>query len=632
MGAACVSQSKKREEETKSDPNRVQSCSPRSSDSDIRIPDLSKKPDKGQFHFINHTKNKDNKNNNENNKINEDIPQLNTQQWLQNLSHKHKVEISKLAKSHHFKKLVPQSNQVDNLENDIKYIKTLGKGASCKVVLATYKRRYQFNNSANQSPTDTGTTIYSMDISNTTTTSYDENKSSHEGGQSPIGSKNGKNNNNNKKNSGNRRQNSNLADIDENKIEEMIGKNNRNSNNANARSVNSNENENKNNGDEMEAPNYVLSLNNNDHSSFGFLKSEPNERFALKQMCKNDKDCIIKFTREANILNLLNHPNIVSIITCYMDKENYYIATKFCYGGALLDFILQCNHFSEQQASYYIKSILDAIKYIHSKNIVHRDLKPGNIMFNKIPILNTDGSPGFANDAKLIIIDFGEAIQVEKDTVYDDRVGTMIYVPPEVVRSRKGWELKGGDIWSIGVIAYILLCGKAPFKGKNFKETLRLIGTQRLQWPDANSQQTHIKSNHSKDRTNTNKSKSKAKSKSKPNPCSQSIAISKRGKEFVEKLLTKLPKTRATAEEALKHPWITDNVHNPCDMLNNVKNKDDKSSATVAKSQLVSNIADFHHAGMCMVGMLQKSQLCRLCFTVFFCKRHIFFVVWTIAI
>ena len=296
-----------------------------------------------------------------------------------------------------------------------------------------------------------------------------------------------------------------------------------------------------------ESPSKVSIVNNSNRKS----SIHKRYRFALKQMQKLGENDT-KFIREGNILRSLNHPNVVSIMTCYMDNLNYYIATKYCYGGSLLNFIIQCKYFNEKQASYCVKSILHTIKYIHDRNIVHRDLKPGNIMFNKIPILNTNGKPGFANDAKLIIIDFGEAVQVEKDKIYDDKVGTIVYLPPEVQRSRKGWELKAGDIWSIGVIAYILLCGKAPFYDPNKEKTLNIIANNPLEWPNK-----------------------------------RGLSISDRGKKFVNKLMKKEPKDRVTARQAIEDGWIMDGKNNPCHGL-----------PLAVKDPLLANIADFHHAGI----------------------------------
>ena len=140
-------------------------------------------------------------------------------------------------------------------------------------------------------------------------------------------------------------------------------------------------------------------------------------------------------------------------------------------------------------------------------------------------------------------------MEVEDNKFYDERVGTFLYLPPEIMRSRTGKELKAGDIWSVGICAYILLCGKAPFKGKNQTETLHLIGTKPVPWPD---------------------------DKTKP--------ISKQCKSFINSLLTKVPKSRATAKKALEHAWIVENENNP--------------NHNATSSRLLENVEDFSRAGL----------------------------------
>ena len=126
------------------------------------------------------------------------------------------------------------------------------------------------------------------------------------------------------------------------------------------------------------------------------------------------------------------------------------------------------------------------------------------------------------------------------------------YLPPEITRFRHGWELKLGDAWSIGVIAYVLLTGKPPFLGKSVKETIHIIGTKPLRWP---------------------------------NP--KKIPLSTNCKTFIKRLLTKVPRSRSTIAQALEHPWIVDNKNNP-----NV------GAANLLSGELLTNIADFNNAGM----------------------------------
>ena len=276
-----------------------------------------------------------------------DLARLNTRAWLNDLSPAILALADEQAKEDRFKSLVPTENIVENLEWKIKYHKTLGSGATCRVILASLRSPNELYKRANEK------------------------------------------------------------------------KNNDNDDNNDSKNKNKNKNNSK-------SP-------KKDENGYVELRQEAitdkSALFALKQLRKDDQDNINSFQREATLLSKLDHPNVVSLTTCYIDKYNFYIATKFCSGGPMLDFIVKCKHFSEQQASYYIKSILETMAYCHSKNIVHRDLKPENIMFDKKPILYNDPNKiGFANGAKLIIIDFGEAKMVEENKIYDEFVGTMMYV------------------------------------------------------------------------------------------------------------------------------------------------------------------------------------------------------------
>merc|ERR1712176_390636 len=150
----------------------------------------------------------------------------------------------------------------------------------------------------------------------------------------------------------------------------------------------------------------------------------------------------------------------------------------------------------------------DAMRYCHERNIVHRDLKPENIVF--------------ATEAReeLVIIDFGDAKEVEEHSTHDDFVGTAFYLAPEAIRTRQGWELKKSDMWTIGVIAYVLVTGRPPFWGRENKEIIRKIVRGNVRFPST-------------------------------------IKLSDSCKEFILALLKKDPSQRMSAAEALKHGWIT---------------------------------------------------------------------------
>jgi len=135
-------------------------------------------------------------------------------------------------------------------------------------------------------------------------------------------------------------------------------------------------------------------------------------------------------------------------------------------------------------------------------------LKPENIVFKT------------SKKKDLVIIDFGDAKTIDEDAEYEDFVGTAFYLAPECIRKRKGWELKKSDMWTIGVITYVLLTGRPPFYGRDNKEILRKILRAKVIWPKR-SKLTNV------------------------------------AKDFVLSLCKKEPGDRFSAEQALQHKWLT---------------------------------------------------------------------------
>ncbi len=126
-----------------------------------------------------------------------------------------------------------------------------------------------------------------------------------------------------------------------------------------------------------------------------------------------------------------------------------------CYGGELFDKISEEQYFSEKDAAGILKQVLSAINFCHTRNIVHRDLKPENLLLDK----DTD-------NPKIKIIDFGTSQVFSGDKKMSQKFGTPYYIAPEVLK--KSYNEKC-DLWSCGVILYILLCGYPPFNGANDK-------------------------------------------------------------------------------------------------------------------------------------------------------------------
>jgi len=230
--------------------------------------------------------------------------------------------------------------------------------------------------------------------------------------------------------------------------------------------------------------------------------------FAVKIMKRDDKWNPILFRQEYELLTQLKHPNILGYEDCYMDPTNFYICTSLCKGGELFDKIKTMKKFREDEAAQMMKTIISAIAHCHARNIVHRDLKPENIVYRT------------KLQRELVIIDFGDAKIIDENKIYQDFVGTAFYLAPECVRNREGWELKKSDMWTLGVITYLLLTGRPPFYGRDNQEILRKIIRAKIAWPN-------------------------------------SSRLSDTAKDFVTGLIKKETKHRMSADECLKHPWLS---------------------------------------------------------------------------
>mmetsp|Transcript_16048 Transcript_16048/g.17955 ORF Transcript_16048/g.17955 Transcript_16048/m.17955 type:complete len:502 (-) Transcript_16048:65-1570(-) len=218
------------------------------------------------------------------------------------------------------------------------------------------------------------------------------------------------------------------------------------------------------------------------------------------------------FNNEVSILKSLDHPNIIKIYEVYEDPNFYYLITELCTGGELFDKIISMSHFDEKAAAQTLKQVLSAIVYCHQKNIVHRDLKPENLLLESK-----------AAHAQIKVIDFGTSSLFQGEEKLTDKFGTAYYVAPEVL---KGAYDEKCDLWSTGVILYILLSGCPPFNGRDDKEILGKVASGKFSFKEK------IWNN-----------------------------ISEEAKDIIRKLLTYDPEERISASEALHHPWIEKYVH-----------------------------------------------------------------------
>uniref|UniRef100_A0A8C7JBH7 Calcium/calmodulin-dependent protein kinase 1Da n=1 Tax=Oncorhynchus kisutch TaxID=8019 RepID=A0A8C7JBH7_ONCKI len=211
---------------------------------------------------------------------------------------------------------------------------------------------------------------------------------------------------------------------------------------------------------------------------------------------------------EINVLRKIKHENIVALEDIYESSNHLYLIMQLVSGGELFDRIVEKGFYTEKDASTLIRQVLDAVDYLHKLGIVHRDLKPENLLY-----FNPQ------DESKIMISDFGLSKMEGSGDVMSTACGTPGYVAPEVL-AQKPYS-KAVDCWSIGVIAYILLCGYPPFYDENDSKLFEQI----------------LKADYEFDA-----------------PYWDDISDS--AKDFIGSLMEKDPAKRFTCDQALGHPWI----------------------------------------------------------------------------
>ncbi|XP_043813638.1 calcium-dependent protein kinase 7 isoform X2 [Manihot esculenta] len=235
------------------------------------------------------------------------------------------------------------------------------------------------------------------------------------------------------------------------------------------------------------------------------------EKYACKSISKQKLRTAVDVEdvrREVEIMkHLPPHPNIVSLKSTYEDDSAVHIVMELCEGGELFDRIVARGHYTERAAAAVMKTIVEVVQMCHKHGVVHRDLKPENFLFaNK------------KETAPLKSIDFGLSVFFKPGEKFNEIVGSPYYMAPEVLRRNYGPEV---DVWSAGVILYILLCGVPPFWAETEQGVAQaiirsVIDFKRDPWPK----------------------------------------VSDNAKDLVKKMLNPDPKLRLTAQQVLEHPWI----------------------------------------------------------------------------
>ena len=195
------------------------------------------------------------------------------------------------------------------------------------------------------------------------------------------------------------------------------------------------------------------------------------EKFAIKIIDKQfilNKNNYDRIKREIYIMKKTNHPNIIKVHDIKEDSKNYYIVMEYCKYGELFQQIINNKHFDSNIASFYFFQLINGLHYLHSNKIIHRDLKPENLLIAENNILK--------------IIDFGLSNFCNQNEYLNTPCGSPSYAPPEMIEGNK-YDGMFGDIWSCGVILYVMLCGYLPFDGKNNNDLFNKILKCKVNYP-----------------------------------------------------------------------------------------------------------------------------------------------------
>ncbi|OBS78452.1 hypothetical protein A6R68_19166 [Neotoma lepida] len=233
---------------------------------------------------------------------------------------------------------------------------------------------------------------------------------------------------------------------------------------------------------------------------------------------------------EIAVLRRISHPNIVALEDVHESPSHLYLAMELVTGGELFDRIMERGSYTEKDASHLVGQVLGAVSYLHSLGIVHRDLKPENLLY---------ATP--FEDSKIMVSDFGLS-KIQAGNMLGTACGTPGYVAPELLEQKPYG--KAVDVWALGVISYILLCGYPPFYDESDPELFSQILRASYEfdspfWDD----------------------------------------ISESAKDFIRHLLERDPQKRFTCQQALQHLWISGDAALDKDILGSVSEQIQKNFA-----------------------------------------------------
>jgi len=222
---------------------------------------------------------------------------------------------------------------------------------------------------------------------------------------------------------------------------------------------------------------------------------------------------LMLLAREIEIMKKVDHPNVLRLIEVFETDETIALVMELVTGGELFYKIVEKGNYSEKDAADIVRQMMNGVDYLHGQGICHRDLKPENLL------CSSSTEPNYS-PFRVIIADFGLSKIFNNGEALETSCGTPDYVAPEVITAEKSYD-KSVDMWSCGVIAYVLLCGFSPFLSSTQHGLFDKIVKCEYDFPEP--EWTNISDN---------------------------------AKDFIRHLLIKDPQARYTATQCLAHPWL----------------------------------------------------------------------------
>jgi len=255
------------------------------------------------------------------------------------------------------------------------------------------------------------------------------------------------------------------------------------------------------------------------------IKKATGEKYAIKCIGKEHmegEDEIKLLLREVQIMKKIDHPNVLKLYEVFEDEENFYLVTELVSGKELFDKIVERGQYSEKDAANIVRQIVSAVQYLHNIGIAHRDLKPENLL-----------SAGDDEGEVIKIADFGFSKNFGEEKLKTS-CGSPGYVAPEVL-TNEDYD-SSVDMWSVGVIIYILLCGYPPFYADNAPALFKKIMEVKYDFDDPSWDD-----------------------------------VSEDAKDLIRHLLVKDPKMRWTAKQCSDHPWVLGTTAKSASLGNQLK-------------------------------------------------------------